>query len=150
MTGKRKRENCSGTRLYRIWKQMRYHCQHPRKLKYKNSEEKPPKVCEEWDSSFLKFKEWADANGYAETLSCGRKDSTGDFCPENCRWVPRGTDVSRANLKPDSLTRKIVNVKFSDLEIRKKLIRICEAENKTMTKKLEEMIEEKYQKLFVT
>jgi hypothetical protein len=49
-------------------------------------------VCLEW-STFEPFRDWAFANGYADNLSIDRIDVNGNYCPENCRWVPWKTQT---------------------------------------------------------
>jgi hypothetical protein len=50
------------------------------------------RVCDEWDSDYAKFRDWAMANGYdpeAEFQQCtlDRINPFGDYEPSNCRWV---------------------------------------------------------------
>lgn len=68
------------TRVYREWAGM------------KERVSKDPKylsvdLCNEWETSFEKFYDWAVHNGYDDTLTLDRIDGTKGYCPENCRWV---------------------------------------------------------------
>lgn len=78
-----------GTRLYRIWQNMKNRCQTPSVPCYETYGGRGITVCEEWQHDFLPFHSWAMANGYADDLTLDRKDSNGNYCPENCRWVSR-------------------------------------------------------------
>jgi hypothetical protein len=56
-------------------------------------------VCKEWES-FANFKEWAIANGYADSLTIDRIDTNGNYCPENCRWIePKDQSKNRRCVK---------------------------------------------------
>ena len=82
----------SKTRLYRVWLAMRRRCYNPNVDAYKWYGAKGIKVCDEWNTSFPAFKEWALASGYDENAQKGactldRKDGSKDYSPENCRWI---------------------------------------------------------------
>lgn len=75
-----------GTRLYNIWKSMRERCNNPNTNRHQAYHDKGVRVCNEWDD-FSKFREWSLENGYANTLSIDRINTSGDYEPSNCRWV---------------------------------------------------------------
>lgn len=76
----------SGTRLHRIWSNMRQRCENPKSDSYYLYGAKGITVCDEWHS-FKQFYEWAMATGYSDSLSIDRKDSTKGYSPDNCRWA---------------------------------------------------------------
>lgn len=50
---------------------------------YKSYGAKGIKVCEEWHDRET-FKEWAYAHGYVNGMRVLRRDTNGDYCPDNC------------------------------------------------------------------
>lgn len=76
----------SQTRLYRIWSGMKNRCTNETHIGFHLYGGKGIKVCEEW-KSFENFRDWANKNGYNDSLTIDRKDSSKDYEPENCRWV---------------------------------------------------------------
>jgi len=88
-----------GTKLYNIWRGMKtrskpYHSEshlyHDRGID----------MCDEWENSYLSFKEWAMGNGYSEELTIDRIDNNKGYFPENCRFVTqRVNNANRRNTK---------------------------------------------------
>lgn len=82
-----------GTRLYEIWRHMRYRCENPKNQAYEKYGARGITVCEEWHD-FAEFRRWALANGYEDSLSIDRIDNDKGYRPDNCRWATSKTQMN--------------------------------------------------------
>ena len=82
------------TRLYDIWCSMKRRCNNPTDNAYPRYGGRGITVCDEWNSSYENFRDWANTNGYEAYLSIDRINNDGDYCPSNCKW---STDTEQAN-----------------------------------------------------
>lgn len=73
-------------RLYNIWKNMMNRCYKETSNVFYLYGGRGIHVCEEWKKARTFF-EWAMSSGYENTLTLDRRDSCGNYTPENCRWV---------------------------------------------------------------
>ena len=78
--------NGKKTRLFRIWTGIKTRCFNEHDKAFKNYGGRGISLCSEW-LNFESFHNWAVENGYLDTLSIERKDTNGDYMPDNCTWV---------------------------------------------------------------
>jgi len=74
-------------RIYEIWTSMKKRCLNKKAFAYKYYGGREVGICDEW-LSFKPFLNWAMHNGYQNDLTLERKNCNGDYCPENCTWIP--------------------------------------------------------------
>ena len=96
----------AGTTLYQKWAGMKRRCQNTHEKAYKYYGGRGINFCEEWNKSFMTFREWALTHGYSDNLELDRIDVNGNYCPENCRWVSR---KEQANNKRNNRTLTLNN-----------------------------------------
>lgn len=78
----------SNTRLYKIWCGMKKRCYNQNSKPYKNYGGRGISICSEWVNNFQAFYDWSINNGYSEDLTIERKDVYGNYCCDNCCWIP--------------------------------------------------------------
>lgn len=83
-----------GTRLYSIWQAMKARCYKPSHVWYHRYGGRGITVCDEWLNNFAAFRDWAIANGYADTLTVDRIDNDKGYFPENCCWATQRQQIA--------------------------------------------------------
>ena len=87
------RHGQTGTRIYRIYTNMKTRCYNPNYMRYKDWGGRGITVCDEWLNDFMAFYNWAMSNGYTDKFTLDRIDSNGNYEPSNCRWVDYHTQA---------------------------------------------------------
>lgn len=102
----------SRSRLYRIWRLMMFRCESEKCPMWRYYGGKGVTVCSAW-KTYLLFRSWAHSNGYAPDLSIDRKDTNGNYSPENCRWA---TDKEQAANRSTTRTLLVEGTRLTALE----------------------------------
>lgn len=80
----------SNSRIYTKYKGILARCYNPNGQNYKYYGGKGICVCDEWlgEKGFENFYKWSIENGYDDSLTIERKDTSKDYEPSNCCWIP--------------------------------------------------------------
>lgn len=105
----------SKTRLYSIYSGMKQRCYNPQNQHYALYGGKGIKLCDDWlnENGLQNFIEWSLNNGYEEYLTIDRINSSGDYSPDNCRWITKSLNSARVQSSCfDDLPHSLIKENF--------------------------------------
>jgi hypothetical protein len=91
-------------KLYWIWSGIIQRCTNPRNKKYYCYGGRGISLSPEWRNSYKAFETWALRSGYEPHLTIERINVNGNYCPENCTWIP--ANEQSKNRRPTKEWRK--------------------------------------------
>lgn len=110
----------TGTRIYRIWKNIKNRCYNKNVKGYLENIE----VCTEWREDFSKFYNWSMTNEYQEDLKLLRRNSNKNYEPSNCYWGSRSRRILcvETNIEYNSVREASDSTGISRNSIEKNLV----------------------------
>lgn len=97
--------------LYSILQGIKTRCTNPASSNYADYGARGISMCKEWED-FTAFRDWAISNGYTQGLTIDRKDTNGNYFPDNCRWVDLQTQNRNRN-KQRATSSKYIGVSWN-------------------------------------
>ena len=91
MRGGIKSHGLSKHRLYKTWKNMMDRCYNMNIDDYKNYGGRGISVCERWQNVANFIEDIYPS--FEEGLTLDRRDTSGNYAPENCRWADKSTQT---------------------------------------------------------
>lgn len=104
--------------LYASWKFMRRVCTNDKAKDYATYGGRGIKVCKKWND-FDTFMLWALGNGYELGKVLTRKDSNGDFTPENCCFA--GKSEAKTSIRTSSRIVEYKGKQYTNAEFAREL-----------------------------
>lgn len=107
-------------RLHILLEQMKARCYNPDSQNWRWYGNRGIKVCDEWLDDSDKFVLWALKEGYiyypdkqkGDQLSIDRKDSNGNYCPENCQWIPHRQNCAKTTKRKGTQRNRLFSQLF--------------------------------------
>lgn len=84
----------SPERLWNTWINMRARCNKENDPAFRHYGGRGISICEEWNDSFVSFRDWAFSSGWEPHLELDRTNNDGNYEPSNCRWATREEQVN--------------------------------------------------------
>lgn len=101
-------------RLLSIWKNMNTRCTNPNYEKYHKYGGRGITICKEW-KDFNVFKIWSLSNGYTNELTLDRRNTDGNYEPNNCRYVTTSLQAFNKNSYDNKTSSfKGISISFND------------------------------------
>lgn len=72
-------------------------CTNPKNTSYSRYGGRGIGVCDEWRLSYVAFRDWGLANGYADNLTLDREENDDGYSPANCRWIDTKMQASNTS-----------------------------------------------------
>jgi hypothetical protein len=99
----------SRIKLYQVWYWMKQRCSQSSHASQFYAD-RGITICKEWSESYESFKSWALANGYREGLELDRRNTNGNYEPDNCRWATRQQQMANTRKRNDGQTSRYKGV----------------------------------------
>lgn len=90
--------------LRSVWSNMKYRCCNINCKEFQYYGGRGITVCEEWQSDFKIFYDWAISNGWEKGLQIDRINNDGNYAPQNCHFVTPRENISN---RGQSLNRNL-------------------------------------------
>lgn len=91
--------------LYNTWVCMKNRCFNPNKDNYKYYGGRGITICKEWKNSFQLFYDWAITYGHKKGLEIDRENNSGNYCPENCRFITHTENCQKKSVTKLTIER---------------------------------------------
>jgi len=98
------KHNLSKTKIYGVWCSIKQRCLNPNDKSYINYGARGITICDDWESDFMAFYNWAMSNGYRERLEIDRINNDGNYEPSNCRWTTSFINASNKRIYKNNTT----------------------------------------------